>query len=187
MTLDEALQVVADASFYEDKLVYFAAGEWHADGDTSCYSYEDVTWTYDDGLDFGTDKPPLDHSGLMEEYEMVTTSANIRCYLPAAVEALGRGRSVIFTYQPVSVGILDDDEDEDGDTIAGWVLIAEDQGPTIFEVCQECAGMIANGLEAPVQTLPGYQVVGDEADITLCDNCGDVFPLWTEGFECSTL
>ncbi len=25
----------------------------------------------------------------------------------------------------------------------------------------------------------------DEADITQCDNCGDVFPLWTEGYECS--
>ena len=183
MTLDEALQIVAESSFYEDKLVYFAAGEWHADGDTSCYSYEDVTWTHD-GLDFGTDAPPLDHSGLMETYEIFTTSANIRCYLPDAVEALERGHSVIFTYQPVSVGILD--EEEDDDTIAGWVLIAEDQGPMDFEVCQECAGMIANGLEAPVQTLPGYQVVGDEADITLCDNCGDVFPLWTEGYECST-
>ena len=182
MTLDEALQVVAGASFYEDKLVYFAAGEWHADGDTSCYSYEDVTWT-DDGLDFGTDTPPLDHSGLMEAYQTFSVSDQIRRYLPQAVEALERGHSVIFTYQPVSVGILDDDED--GDTIAGWVLIAEDQGPTIFEVCQECAGMIANGLEAPVQTLPGYQVIGDEADITQCDNCGDVFPLWTEGFECS--
>ena len=182
MTLDEALQVVAEYSFYEDNLVYFADGEWHADGDTSCYSYEDVTWT-DDGLDFGTDTPPLDHSGLMEAYQTFSVSDQIRRYLPQAVEALERGHSVIFTYQPVSVGILDDDED--GDTIAGWVLIAEDQGPTIFEVCQECAGMIANGLEAPVQTLPGYQVIGDEADITQCDNCGDVFPLWTEGFECS--
>ena len=124
MTLDEALQIVAESSFYEER------------------------------------------------------------YLPQAVEALERGHSVIFTYQPVSVGILD--EEEDDDTIAGWVLIAEDQGPMDFEVCQECAGMIANGLEAPVQTLPGYQVVGDEADITLCDNCGDVFPLWVEGYECST-
>ena len=182
MTLDEALQVVAESSFYDDKLVYFAAGEWNADGDTSYYSYEDVTWTHD-GLDFGTDKPPLDHSGLMMDDQTFSVSSQIRRYLPQAVEALERGRSVIFTYQPVSVGILDD---EDGDTIAGWVLIAEDQGPTIFEVCQECAGMIANGLEAPVQTLPGDQVVGDEADITQCDNCGDVFPLWVEGFECST-
>lgn len=182
MTLDEALQVVADASFYEDKLVYFAAGKWHADDDNSFYSYEDVTWTYDDGLDFGTNTPPLDHSGIMEAYERVTTSANIRCYLPAAVEALERVHSVIFTYQPVSVGILDDDED----TTAGWVLIAEDRGPTFFEVCQECAAMLANGLEAPVQTLPGYQVVGDETELTQCDNCGDVFPLWVAGFECST-
>ena len=185
MTLDEALQVVAESSFYEDTRVYFAAGEWHADGDTSCYSYEDVTWT-DDGLDFGTAKPPLDHSGLMMADQTFSVSAQIRRYLPLAVEALERGHSVIFTYQPVSVGILDEDEDEDGDTLAGWVLIAEDLGPTIFEVCQECAGMIANGLEAPVQTLPGYQVVGDEADLTQCDNCGDVFPLWVEGFECST-
>ena len=184
MTLDEALQVVAESSFYEDKQVYFAAGEWHADGDTSCYSYEDVTLTYD-GLDFGTAKPPLDHSGLMMADQTFSVSAQIRRYLPQAVEALERGHSVIFTYQPVSVGIPDEDEDGD-DAIAGWVLIAEDQGPTIFEVCQECAGMIANGLEAPVQTLPGDQVVGDEADITQCDNCGDVFPLWVEGFECST-
>ena len=183
MTLDEALQVVAVSSFYEDNLVYFAAGEWNADVDTSCYSYEDVTWTHD-GLDFGTDAPPLDHSGLMMDDQTFSVSAQIRRYLPQAVEALERGRSVIFTYQPVSVGTLDDDED--GDTLVGWVLIAEDQGPTIFEVCQECAGMIANGLGAPVQTLPGDQVVGDEADITQCDNCGDVFPLWTEGFECST-
>ena len=133
MTLDEALQVVADASFYEDKIIYFAAGEWHADDDTPYYSYDDVTWT-DDGLDFGAAKPPLDHSRLMEAYEMFTTSADIRYYLPAAIEELEWGHSVIFTYQPVSVGILD--EDEDGDTLAGWVLIAEDQGPTEFQVCQ---------------------------------------------------
>ena len=183
MTLDEALQIVAESSFYEDTHVSFAAGEWNAGGDTSCYGYEDVTWT-DDGLDFGTAKPPLDHSGLMMAYEAFSVSAQIRRYLPQAVEALERGHSVIFTYQPVSVGILD--EDGDDDTLAGWVLIAEDQGPLVFEVCQECAGMIANGLEAPVQTLPGYQAVGDEADITQCDNCGDVFPLWVEGFECST-
>lgn len=178
MTLDEALQVVAESSFYEDKLVYFAAGEWHADGDTSCYSYEDVTWT-DDGLDFGTAKPPLDHSGLMMADQTFSVSAQIRRYLPQAVEALERGHSVIFTYQPVSVGLLD--EDGDDDTLAGWVLIAEDRGPTFFEVCIECAGMLANGR----QTLPGYQVVGDEADLTQCDNCGDVFPLWVGGFECS--
>ena len=184
MTLDEALQVVAESSFYEDKLVYFAAGEWSADDDTPYYSYEDVTWT-DDGLDFGADTPPLDHSGIMETYQTFSVSAQIRRYLPQAVEALERGHSVLFTYQPISVGILNEEEDDD-DTLAGWVLIAEDQGPTIFEVCQECAGMIANGLEAPVQTLPGDQVVGDEADITQCDNCGDVFPLWVDGFECST-
>lgn len=182
MTLDEALQVVAWSSFYEDTHVYFAAGEWSADGDTSCYSYEDVTWT-DDGLDFGTAKPPLDHSGLMMADQAFSVSAQIRRYLPQAVEALERGHSVIFTYQPVLEGILD--EEEDDDPIAGWVLIAEDQGPMYFEVCQECAGMIANGLEAPVQTLPGDQVVGDEADLTQCDNCCDVFPLWVEGFECS--
>lgn len=180
MTLDEALQVVAESSFYEDKLVYFAYGEWHADDDTPFYSYEDVTWTHD-GLDFGTVKPPLDHSGLMMDDQTFSVSAQIRRFLPQAVEALERGRSVIFTYQPVL------DENGDGDTIAGWVLIAEDQGPMFFEVCQECAGMIANGLEAPVQTLPGYQVLGDEADLTQCDNCGDVFPLWVEGYECSTL
>ena len=184
MTLDEALQVVAESSFYEDKQVYFAAGEWHADGDTSFYSYEDVTWTHDDVLDFGTETPPLDHSGLMMADQVFSVSAQIRRYLPQAVEALERGHSVIFTYQPVSVGILD--EDGDDDTLAGWVLIAEDQGPMEFEVCKECAGMIVNGLEAPVQTLPGYQVVGDEADLTQCDNCGGVFPLWVEGFECST-
>ena len=178
MTLDEALQVVAESSFYEDNLVYFAAGEWHADGDNSFYSYEDVTWT-DDGLDFGTVEPPLDHSGLMMADQIFTASANIRHYLPAAVEALERVHSVIFTYQPVL------DEDGDDDTLAGWVLIAEDQGPTFFEVCQECAAMLANGLEAPVQTLPGYQELGDETELTQCDNCGDVFPLWVEGYVCS--
>ena len=183
MTLDEALQVVAESSFYEDNIVYFAAGEWNADGDTSYCGYEDVTWT-DDGLDFGTAKPPLDHSGLMMADQIFSVSSQIRRYLPQAVEALERGHSVIFTYQPVSVGLLD--EDGDDDTLAGWVLIAEDQGPMEFEVCQECAAMLANGLEALVQTLPGYQVVGDEADLTQCDNCGDVFPLWVEGFECST-
>ncbi len=180
MTLDEALQVVAESSFYEDRHVYFSAGEWNADGDTSCYSYEDVTWTYDDGLDFGTAKPPLDHSGLMRPDQTFSVSAQIRRYLPQAVEALERGHSVIFTYQPVSEGILEED------ALAGWVLIAEDRGPTLFEVCQECAAMLVNGLGAPVQTLPGYQVVGDKGDITLCDNCGDVFPLWTAGFECLT-
>ena len=131
MTLDEALQVVAESSFYEDKIIYFAAGEWHADDDTSCHRYEDVTWTHD-GLDFGTDTPPLDHSGLMMSYQTFSVSAQIRRYLPQAVEALERGHSVIFTYQPVSVGLLDDDEDEDDDTLAGWVLIAEDRGPTLF-------------------------------------------------------
>jgi hypothetical protein len=121
MTLDEALQVVAESSFYEDNLVYFAAGEWHADDYTACHSYEDVTWTHY-GLDFGTDMPPLDHSGLMMADQYFSESAQIRWYLPQAVEALERGRSVIFTYQPVSVGILD--EEEDDDTLAGWVLIA---------------------------------------------------------------
>ena len=176
MTLDGALQVVADASFYEDKFVYFAAGEWHADDDTPCYSYEDVTLT-DDGLDFGTAKPPLDHSGLMMADQAFSVSAQIRRYLPQAVEALERGHSVIFTYQPVEC--YDDTEECCDDTIAGWVLIAEDQGPMEFEVCQECAVMLVNSLDAP-----GYQVLGDEADPTQCDNCGDVFPLWTEGFEC---
>lgn len=180
MTLDEALQIVAESSFYEDALVYFATGEWHVDDDTSFYGYEDITWT-DDGLDFGTAKPPLDHSGLMMADQIFSVSAQIRRYLPQAVEALERGHSVIFTYQPVLEGILD--EEEDDDPIVGWVLIAEDQGPMEFELCQECA---ANGLEAPVQTLPGYQIVGDEVNIAQCDNCGDVFPLWVEGFECST-
>ena len=179
MTLDEALQIVAESSFYEDARVYFAAGEWHADDDTSFYGYEDITWT-DDGLDFGTAKPPLDHSGLMMADQIFRVSAQIRRYLPQAVEALERGHSVIFTYQPIL------DEEEDDDPIVGWVLIAEDQGPMEFELCQECAGMIANGLEAPVQTLPGYQIVGDEVNIAQCDNCGDVFPLWVEGFVCST-
>lgn len=118
--LDDALAVVARASFYEDKVVTPVPGGWEVD-DTTAHASDDWYWTYADGI---ADRDSVDEtSRLHESYECYADASHIRYNLADSVAVLeSRTHAVEFAYAVVT----DADyrpEPWDNDA-AGWILVA---------------------------------------------------------------
>lgn len=137
MSLDEALQQVANASFYEDKQI---TPETDGNGNIAGYRVEDDygmntddwRWTYDQGL-MDTDSVS-ETSRLMDHYEYFDSSQHIRYNMPESVKALENGQTVTFAYAVVydDDAVFDEETQEfydaDGDPtddVAGWILTAD--------------------------------------------------------------
>lgn len=137
MSLDEALQQVANASFYEDKQI---TPETDGNGNIAGYRVEDDygmntddwLWTYDQGL-MDTDSVS-EASRLMDHYEHFSSPHHIRYNMPESVKALENGQTVTFAYAIVrdDDAIFDEETQEfydaDGDPtddVAGWILTAD--------------------------------------------------------------
>lgn len=139
-TLDDALQIVADRSFYEDTRITPLV---HADDTSMIEAYlvdvdhlhpsEEWEWSYERGL-HDTDSVS-ECSRLFEPSEFLSRAAHVRHNMADAVERLEAGTSsVAFAYVIVRDAdvIWNEDTqayyDADGelaDDIAGWALVAE--------------------------------------------------------------
>ena len=131
VSLDEALQQVANASFYEDRQITPEAGGYRVEDDYGMNT-DDWQWSYDQGL-MDTDSVS-ETSRLMEHYEQFTDAGHIRYNMPESVKALENGQTVTFAYAVVrdADAIFDEETQEfydtDGDPtddIAGWILTAD--------------------------------------------------------------
>lgn len=132
--LDEALQAVADRSFYEPTLITPLSAAphdprnevvaWLVDEGTNILPADEVTWTYANGI---ADGPETEKSRLFEAYETFATAEHVRYNMGESVEHLESGTSaVVFAYAVVNVDV-DDPAHESGDTadnVAGWALLA---------------------------------------------------------------
>lgn len=140
MSLDAALQRVAEASFYEDKLIRPAGFGLYTVEDTNAHMSDDWVWDHEHGLlDWDS---VSETSGLMDPYERFDRSAHIRYHMPDAIEALQDGHDVEFAYAAVDHEYSTFEHDEDVcpgpeectcDTIVGWILCAQwdnDADPT---------------------------------------------------------
>src|SRR5699024_4482077 len=135
LTLDEALQDVANRSFYEDCTVTpcYAAGEGYPFPivayrveDSTNHNSDDWSWSYDNGVeDTGS---VSECSRLFDPYESFSSSANIRHYLPEAVEELEYGTAeVAFSYAIVrDLDHVCELPDQGCDScVAGWIICAD--------------------------------------------------------------
>lgn len=137
LTLTEALQAIADRSFYEDATITpLGNGRYAVDGDFgTAYAGDSIMWIYDAGMSLPSNV--TDHSRLHEPYESYDNAEHVRYNLPHAVELLEAGHAVTFAYAIVedsncfdgSGDSLTDCEDCDCDRTAGWALLAFDHGP----------------------------------------------------------
>ena len=128
---ERSLQAVADSSFYHTIVIDGDSGVYDDDvRNVPSYIYTDeyATWTYDGGVEFHGPEP-VDHSGLMEPYEVFYRAGHIRYWLPEAVAALEAGHLVEFNYCIVrcgksecAAGVGHCDYCDDG--IVGWILVA---------------------------------------------------------------
>lgn len=134
LTLDEALQDIANRSFYEGCTVTpcFAAGEGYPHPiaayrveDSANHMDDDWSWTYDNGVEDSDSVSEC--SRLFDPYESFNSSANIRHYLPEAVEELEYGSSAVaFSYAIVQDldHVCDYPDQGCDDDIAGWIICA---------------------------------------------------------------
>ena len=132
MKLIEALQAVADSSFYEDLIVTpLGNGEYAVDRTSSEYGADSdrFEWT----PDFGFQSPEtVETAGFMESYELFDSHKNIEHYLPESIEHLKDGYPVEYAYTVVYDGDVTYDVygnvyDPDGeltDDVVGWTLTA---------------------------------------------------------------
>lgn len=131
--LSGALRRVARASFYEDIQVT-PIGEddrYRVEDTTANEQRDDWYWSYEKGIHDGDSV--AEHSRLMEHYEHFNSSEHIRFNMSESVEALKKGKTVVFAYAIVTdldVTWSNEDQvhyDSDGhpaDDIAGWILTA---------------------------------------------------------------
>lgn len=138
LTLDDALQAVAERSFYEDATVTPSGDGAYTVSDDygTAYSGDDLGWTYAGGLDleWGNAGHAREWTRVFEPFEYWDDAGHVRYNLPGAVEALERGRAVTFAYAVVANSDLawDDDSQEyadaDGttydDNAVGWIVLA---------------------------------------------------------------
>lgn len=120
-TLDEALDIVAKASFYEDKCIEPVTGGYEV-SDTTTHATDEWYWSYDGGV---KDRDSVSEtSRLHESYESYSTSGHIRYNMNESVAVLEAGtHAVEFAYAIVN----DEDiinEGEVSDPIVGWMLVA---------------------------------------------------------------
>ena len=135
-TLTEALQAIADRSFYEDATVTpLGNGRYAVDDDFgTAYADNSIEWTYDAGMSLPANV--ADHSRLHEASEFYDAAGHVSYNLPHAVELLEAGHAVTFAYAIVedsncfdgSGDVLTECEDCQCDRTAGWVLLAFDHG-----------------------------------------------------------
>src|SRR5699024_3627150 len=102
VTLDDALQDVAGASFCDDKRIVPAI---HADSgepvgyvveDDHAYASDGWTWTYADGLH---DRDSVSETSRLHDVcESYADAGHIRYNMSGAVEQLERGNAVTFAY-----------------------------------------------------------------------------------------
>lgn len=130
--LNGALRRVASASFYEDlQITPVAADRYRVEDTHANEQVEDWYWSYEKGIHDGDSV--TEHSRLMEPYEHYVHSEHIRENMPESVEALRKGKTVIFAYAVVHDRDVEWSEeqqqhiDSDGapaDYIGGWILTA---------------------------------------------------------------
>lgn len=136
LTLTEALQAIADRSFYEDATITpVGNGLFTVDDDfNTAYAGDSIEWSYDAGMSLPANV--ADHSRLHEPYESYDAASHISFNLPHAVELLEAGHAVTFAYAIVedsncfdgSGDTLTDCEDCDCDRTVGWALLAYGHG-----------------------------------------------------------
>lgn len=143
LTLTEALQAIADRSFYEDATVTpLGNGRYTVEDDFStAYAGDWIMWSYDSGMELPANV--ADHSRLHEPCELYDNAGHVSYNLPRAVELLEAGHAVTFAYAIVEAFCerTDDEADIDhdrceclecdsgGTEIVGWALMAFDYGP----------------------------------------------------------
>lgn len=137
LTLDEALQDVANRSFYEDcKVTPLVMADDHADirgyvvEDDISHATDEWRWSYDEGIH---DRDSVSEtSRLHDPCETYTHADHVRYNMPESVAALENGVPVTFAYAIVDdADVTTDDQgngtDKDGypaDPVAGWIMIA---------------------------------------------------------------
>ena len=132
MKLTEALQAVADSSFYEDLIVTpLGNGEYAVDRTSSEYGAdsERFEWTAEGGY---THPAEVETAGFMETYELFDSHKNIEHYLPESIEHLKEGHPVEYAYTIIYdrdvtydvFGNVYNDDGELSDDVVGWTLTA---------------------------------------------------------------
>lgn len=127
-TLTEALDDIAQRSFYESADVIPNDDGTYTVRDSHSFVDDSVMWTYENGLEAGTGA--MDYSRLHESYESYSDASHIRYNLRYAVEALEDERKAVhFTYvivdgYPSTPEDIADDEAGIYDATVGWALIA---------------------------------------------------------------
>ena len=132
MNLNEALQAVADTSFYEDLLVTpLGHGEYTVSRTHSDYGADSDEFEWTEEL--GYQHPhAVETAGLMHPSEVFYTHKNIEHYLPGSVEYLESGYPVEYAYTviydlDVTYDLDGNALDQDGeltDDVVGWTLTA---------------------------------------------------------------
>lgn len=136
LTITEALQAIADRSFYEDATITpVGNGMFTVDEDfNTAYAGDSIEWSYDAGMSLPANV--ADHSRLHEPCEFYDNAGHVSYNLPHAVELLEAGHAVTFAYAIVedsncfdgSGDSLTGCEDCDCDRTVGWALLAYDHG-----------------------------------------------------------
>ena len=132
MNLTEALQAVADSSFYEDLLITpLGNGEYEVDRTSSEYGADSdrFEWTAEGGYQHPSE---VETAGFMESYELFDHHKDIEHYLPGSIEHLKEGHPVEYAYtiiydRDVTYDVYGNMYDDDGnltDDIVGWTLTA---------------------------------------------------------------
>lgn len=128
-TLSDALQEVADRSFYEDVTITpLPDGTFESEDDHgTAYAGDTVMWDYMGGMELPNGV--IDNSRLHETYESYTGAGHVEYNLPRAVETLREGTPVTFAYAQVdgyATTPEDIEDDENGlyDGCVGWALLA---------------------------------------------------------------
>lgn len=143
LTLTEALQAIADRSFYEDATVMpLGNGCYTVEDDfNTAYAGDSIMWSYDGGMELPANV--ADHLGLHESYEFYDAADHVAFNLPHAVELLEAGHAVTFAYAIVEAFCERTDDaadidhnrceclecDSGGTEFVGWTLLAFDHGP----------------------------------------------------------
>lgn len=137
LTLDEALQDVANRSFYEDcKVTPLVMADNPADvrgyvvEDDTSHATDEWSWSYSEGIQ---DRDSVSETSFLHlAGEFYDDAAHVRYNMPESVAALENGVPVTFAY-----AIVDDDDvttddqgngtDRDGypaDPVAGWIMVS---------------------------------------------------------------
>ena len=120
-TLDQALEEVAERSFYEPCRVC-KSGDIYTVEDWRTGVEEYTSWTWEDGPVIP--ERALDNSRVHEPYEYYHEAAHIRYNLDVAVGAIEAGMAVGFTYVVVDAECDHGDEYCGNDHAVGWMLVA---------------------------------------------------------------